>query len=105
MPETIVRAIAPLRFHGHEVVLFHILDPQEIRPVMKGSALLVDLETDHRIEVIPDYVKTTYRAKVDAHIEELAHAHARRGDGLSTAGHRPASGFGAARISDAAAGG
>ena len=70
-PETIVHAIEPLRFHGHEVVLFHILDPQEIRPVMKGSAVLVDLETDQRIEVVPEYAKTTYRAKVDAHIEEL----------------------------------
>ena len=32
---------------------------------------LVDLETDQRIEVVPEYAKTTYRAKVDAHIEEL----------------------------------
>ena len=70
-PETIVQAIAPLRYHGNEVVLFHILDPQEIRPVMKGSAILVDLETDRKIEVIPDYAKTTYRTKVDAHIEQL----------------------------------
>ncbi len=70
-PETIVNTIAPLRFHGHEVVLFHILDPQEIRPVMKGSSILIDLETDQKIEVVPDYVKTTYRAKIDAHIEDL----------------------------------
>ena len=70
-PETIVNTIAPLRFQGHEVVLFHVLDPQEIRPVMKGSSVLVDLETDTKIEVVPDYVKTTYREKVDAHIEEL----------------------------------
>ena len=70
-PQTIVETIAPLRYHGHEVVLFHVLDPEEIRPKMKGSAILVDLETDRRIEVIPDYVKTTYRARIDAHIEEL----------------------------------
>jgi uncharacterized protein (DUF58 family) len=70
-PETIVRTVAPLCFHGNEVVLFHILDPQEIRPVLKGSALLVDLETDQRIEVIPEYTKTTYRARIDAHIEQL----------------------------------
>jgi hypothetical protein len=38
---------------------------------MRDSAILVDLETDRRIEVVPDYVKTTYRAKIDAHIEEL----------------------------------
>ena len=70
-PATIVKAIEPLRFHGNEVVLFHILDPQEMRPVLKGSSILIDLETDRRIEVIPEYAKTTYRTKVDAHIEQL----------------------------------
>ena len=47
-PETIIHTIAPLRFHGNEVMLFHILDPEEIRPAMKGSAVLVDLETDQQ---------------------------------------------------------
>ncbi len=70
-PEKIVRAIEPLRFHGNDVVLFHILDPEEIRPVLNGPALLVDLETDQEIEVIPEYTKTTYRAKMEAHIEQL----------------------------------
>jgi uncharacterized protein (DUF58 family) len=70
-PETIVRAIEPLRFHGNDVVLFHILDPQEIRPALKGPAILVDLETDQKIEVIPEYAKTTYRLKMDSHIEQL----------------------------------
>jgi len=70
-PETIVRSIAQLRFHGNDVVLFHILDPQEVLPVLNGSAILVDLETNRKIEVVPEYTKTTYRAKVDAHIEQL----------------------------------
>jgi len=70
-PEKIVRAIEPLRFHGNDVVLFHILDPEEIRPVLNGPALLVDLETDQEIEVVPEYTKTTYRAKMEAHIEQL----------------------------------
>ena len=70
-PEKIVHAVEPLRFHGNDVVLFHILDPEEIRPVLKGPALLVDLETDQQIEVIPEYTKTTYRAKMQAHIEQL----------------------------------
>jgi uncharacterized protein (DUF58 family) len=70
-PETIVRTIEPLRFGGNEVVLFHVLDPEEIRPVLSNSAILVDLETDQKIEVVPEYAKTTYRARIDAHIEEL----------------------------------
>lgn len=70
-PAAIVRSIEPLRFHGNDVVLFHILDPQEVRPILKGPAILVDLETDQKIEVVPEYVKTTYREKMDAHIEQL----------------------------------
>jgi uncharacterized protein (DUF58 family) len=70
-PEAIVKAIEPLRFHGSEVVLFHVLDPKEIVPEMKGPAILVDLETDQRLEVIPDYVKTQYRAKMDDHLQQM----------------------------------
>ena len=70
-PEAIVKAIEPLRFHGSEVVLFHLLDPKEIYPEMRGPAVLVDLETDQKLEVIPDYVKTAYRAKMDDHLEQM----------------------------------
>ncbi|HEX9199559.1 MAG TPA: DUF58 domain-containing protein [Acidobacteriaceae bacterium] len=70
-PEAIVKAIEPLRFHGSEVVLFHVLDPKEIFPDLKGPAVLIDLETDQKLEVIPDYVKTQYRAKMDDHLEQM----------------------------------
>ena len=70
-PEVIVKAIEPLRFHGNEVVLFHVLDPQEIRPELKGPAVLVDLETHQRLEVIPEYTREAYRKKMDAHLEQL----------------------------------
>jgi hypothetical protein len=70
-PETIVKAIEPLQFHGSEVVLFHVLDPREIYPNLKGPSILVDMETDQKLEVIPDYVKTGYRAKMDRHLEQL----------------------------------
>jgi uncharacterized protein (DUF58 family) len=71
-PEAIVRTIEPLRFHGNEVVLFHILDPQEIKPDLRGPAILVDLETSQQLEVIPEYARNEYRRKVDAHIEQLS---------------------------------
>lgn len=75
-PATIVRTIGPLRSRGHEVVLFHVLDAQEIHPVLSSSAIVIDLETDEKIEVIPEYTETIYRTKVDAHIEQLR-THAR----------------------------
>jgi uncharacterized protein (DUF58 family) len=70
-PEHIVRTVEPLRFHGNEVVLFHILDPKEIRPEIKEPSTLIDLETQDRIEITPDYVRDEYRKKFDAHVEAL----------------------------------
>jgi uncharacterized protein (DUF58 family) len=70
-PESIVQALESLRYRGNDVVLFHLLDPQEIRPELKSPAILVDLESDQKIEVIPEYVNSTYRAKLQAHIEQL----------------------------------
>jgi uncharacterized protein (DUF58 family) len=70
-PESIVRTIEPLRYYGNEVVLFHVLDPEDVRPKMNGPSILVDLETNAELEVTPDYGKKEYRAKIDAHLADL----------------------------------
>ncbi|MEO8125557.1 MAG: DUF58 domain-containing protein [Bryobacteraceae bacterium] len=70
-PEAVIKAVDPLRFHGNELIMFHVLDPQEIRPVMKEPMLVLDMETNDAMEVTPDYVRTEYREKIDAHIEGL----------------------------------
>ncbi|MGA9882600.1 MAG: DUF58 domain-containing protein [Candidatus Acidiferrales bacterium] len=70
-PDNIVRTIEPLRFHGNEVVLFHVLDPREIEPQLGEPVILVDSETSQRMEVTPEYAQNEYRQKIGAHIEEL----------------------------------
>ncbi len=70
-PETIVETIEPLRFRGNELILFHILDARELEPKLGEPALLVDMETDEAIEASPDYARTEYREKIDAHIQNL----------------------------------
>lgn len=70
-PDDIVKAVAPLRFHGNEVVMFHVLDPEEIQPKLKEPVLLVDMETADALEVSPDYAKHDYKPKMDAHLESL----------------------------------
>ena len=67
-PETIVDTIEPLRFRGNEVILFHLLDPQELDPNLGGPALLVDMETEEALEASPEYARTEYRDKISAHI-------------------------------------
>jgi len=70
-PPQIVRTIEPLRFHGNEVVLFHVLDPQEVRPTFREPTVLVDMETSEEMEVTPDYAEREYRGKIDAHLADL----------------------------------
>jgi hypothetical protein len=70
-PESIIRTIEPLRYHGNEVVLFHVLDPKDVRPALNGPSILVDMETEEHIEVTPDYVKKEYREKIQAHLTDL----------------------------------
>jgi uncharacterized protein (DUF58 family) len=70
-PEKIVRTVEPLRFHGNEVVLFHVLDPKEVQLDLNEPAILVDLETQEHLEVTPEYAKNEYRQKMDAHIADL----------------------------------
>jgi len=71
-PEQVVRTIEPLRYHGNEVILFQILDPQEIRPELRNASLLEDLETGVRLEVTADYARKEYREKMNAHLEALS---------------------------------
>jgi uncharacterized protein (DUF58 family) len=70
-PENVIRTVEPLRFHGNEVVLFHVLDPREIEPQLGEPVILVDSETSQRMEVTPEYAHNDYREKIGAHIEEL----------------------------------
>jgi uncharacterized protein (DUF58 family) len=70
-PETIVKTVEPLRYHGNEVVLFHILDPREIDPKFRDPVVLIDLEDKSSMEVSPEYARTEYRQRIDAHVANL----------------------------------
>jgi uncharacterized protein (DUF58 family) len=72
-PELIVKTVEPLRWRGNEVVLFHVLDPQEIQPRFREPVLLVDMEDAREaMEVSPEYARHEYRQKIEAHIEVLS---------------------------------
>lgn len=70
-PETVIHAVEPLRFKGSEVLLFHVLDPQEIAPRFDTPSLLIDMETEESLEVSPDYARAAYRERIDTHVAEL----------------------------------
>ena len=70
-PEQIIQTVQPLRFKGNELILFHVLDPQEIQPDLREPVMLVDMETQAAVEVSPEYARHEYPQRVEAHIEAL----------------------------------
>jgi uncharacterized protein (DUF58 family) len=70
-PEKVIEMVSPLRFRGNEVVLFHLLDPEEIRPKLKHPVMFEDLETGEMMEVTPDYAAHEYKDKMAAHMADI----------------------------------
>jgi len=64
-PETILKAIHRLRFAGHDLIIFHILDEAEALFPFEGMLRLEDNETNETIEVDAEAVKADYLEEVE----------------------------------------
>jgi uncharacterized protein (DUF58 family) len=76
-PEALTRAVQPLAWGGHDIMIFQILDRSEIAPHWDESVLLEDMESGQQVEVSPDYLRTTYRERFDAHLARMREVAAR----------------------------
>ncbi len=65
--DNILRGIQHLRFAGHDVVVFHVLDPYEIDFPMKGTVELIGLEYQPRVIARPAELRKTYLAEFEAY--------------------------------------
>ncbi len=70
-PESVIQTVEPLRFRGSELLLFHVLDPQELSPKFDRPLLLEDMETGDSLDVSPLYAATEYSAKIESHISTM----------------------------------
>lgn len=66
--------IQPLSLHGQDVIIFHLLDPQELTPEIKEATLYEDMETGRAVEVSPAFMKKEYPARIQTHIQTIADA-------------------------------
>ena len=63
-PEEVLSGLRHFRHNRHEVLVFHLLDPQEVNFDFKGDVLFEDLESKEKIRTFPWYIKNEYRQKV-----------------------------------------
>ena len=84
-PDAILEAIKPLRFLGNDLIVFHVLDPQEINFDYDDASSFEDLESREQMPVVPRVVpRAVPRADPGAHRraddEVLRAAHRLRAD-------------------------
>lgn len=73
------RNVQPLASQGHDVVIFQVLDPQEMNPQWDESVLLEDIETRASLNVSPEFLRRRYRERLEAHLDAMRSAAAGAG--------------------------
>ena len=59
-PEAVVRGLKHFQFRGADVIVFHVLDPDEIDFPFDRATRFEDLETDEEIMAVPGVVRSHY---------------------------------------------
>jgi uncharacterized protein (DUF58 family) len=70
-PDAILDAIKPLKFLGNDLIVFHVLDPQEITFDYEDASAFEDLESREQIPVVPQSFRAEYRRLIQEHITAL----------------------------------
>lgn len=76
-PEAMSKAVQPLAYRGHDIVLFQLLDPQELKPEWREAVVLEDIETRQTMNISPEFLAEEYGTRMQSHLAALRSAAAR----------------------------
>jgi uncharacterized protein (DUF58 family) len=60
-PKDVMTGLRHLAYRGNDVIVFQVLDPEELRFDFRESAQFIDMETRAEMHVIPDFIRQEYR--------------------------------------------
>jgi len=69
--DELVDALQPLAHSGQELLVFHVLDREEISPTQSRISSFQDLESDEKVVVAPEFLASSYRDKMAAHCDAI----------------------------------
>ena len=67
----IMRGLQRLRYGGHNVILFHTLDPHELKFPFKGTWQFDGLEGEEELITQPERIREDYLTNLNAYLEQL----------------------------------
>lgn len=68
-PDKVINALKHFRHKRHEVILFQILDPQEMKFSFNRQTRFVDMETKNELVTEPWHIQKAYQRTVNSFIE------------------------------------
>jgi len=69
-PEQVIRGLKHFRFRGTDVIVFHVLDPDEIEFPFERATRFEDMETSATLTAVPAVVREHYTKTMGALIEQ-----------------------------------
>jgi uncharacterized protein (DUF58 family) len=70
-PDRVVRALKHFQFRGTDVIVFHVLDPDEIEFPFDRATRFEDLETREEVMAVPSVVREHYLAQMNGLIAQF----------------------------------
>lgn len=70
-PENIIAGLKQLRAKGNDIIVFHIMDDFELTFPFEEMAQFEDMETQRKLHVIPEYLRTQYLSILGEHMQKL----------------------------------
>lgn len=68
-PDSVIRGLKHFRFRGSDVIVFHVLDPDEIDFPFERATRFEDLESSEEIMAVPGLVREHYRREISRLID------------------------------------
>jgi uncharacterized protein (DUF58 family) len=76
-PEQVLEGLEHLRFRGNDVIVFQVLDKQELDFEFNEPIVLEDSETEEQMHVMPDELRDEYLRLIRLHVDALREGAAR----------------------------
>jgi uncharacterized protein (DUF58 family) len=71
-PRNVLDAVSHLKGKGNDVIVMHVLDKNEIEFPYNEASNFQDMESEERIPLVPDALRTQYRKLIQEHIAALS---------------------------------
>jgi uncharacterized protein (DUF58 family) len=70
-PKVLLESLSELRYRGHDVMVFHILDPDEMDLPEAASQQFEDMESGVHLPVVHAQMRDSYANAIHTHVEAL----------------------------------